>query len=113
MQRLNIPGTISKHFSAPEIYLTGQGPAVDMWSVGCFFAELLDMLKENSPTFLDRQPLFTYTCLKQTGMRPGKFGDKQNCNPKTQDELNLSAIFDVIGTPEERDSIFIQDKNIL
>ena len=29
-----------------------------MWGVGCVFAELLGMLKENSPTFTDRTPLF-------------------------------------------------------
>ena len=29
-----------------------------MWSVGCIFAELLSMMKENYATVFDRQPLF-------------------------------------------------------
>ena len=29
-----------------------------MWSVGCIFAELLGMMKENFATVFDRQPLF-------------------------------------------------------
>jgi len=29
-----------------------------MWSVGCIFAELMNMIKENAPTFMDRSPLF-------------------------------------------------------
>jgi len=28
--------------------------AIDVWSMGCIFAELLNMLKENAATFLDR-----------------------------------------------------------
>lgn len=35
--------------------------AIDIWSVGCIFAELLNMIKENAPTFLDRAPLFPGT----------------------------------------------------
>lgn len=32
--------------------------AIDIWSVGCIFAELLSMMKENSATVFDRKPLF-------------------------------------------------------
>ena len=32
--------------------------AIDIWSVGCIFAELLSMMKENYATVFDRQPLF-------------------------------------------------------
>jgi mitogen-activated protein kinase 1/3 len=34
------------------------GSMVDVWSIGCVFAELLQMKKENAPTYLDRGPLF-------------------------------------------------------
>ena len=34
------------------------GPAIDVWSIGCIFGELLGMMKENAPTYLDRKPLF-------------------------------------------------------
>lgn len=32
--------------------------AIDVWSVGCIFAELLTMMKSNFATVFDRQPLF-------------------------------------------------------
>ena len=80
-----------------------------MWSVGCILAELLAMLKECSPTFLDRKPLF-----------PGK-----SCfplsptNSKTEvqikdglpfvDSDQLSMILSVLGSPTEQDISFISD----
>lgn len=47
---------VTRWYRAPEIILLEKdyGPAIDMWAVGCIFAELLGMMKENSPTFLDR-----------------------------------------------------------
>jgi mitogen-activated protein kinase 1/3 len=34
------------------------GVGIDMWSVGCIFAELLSMIKEHCPNFLERKPIF-------------------------------------------------------
>ena len=47
---------VTRWYRAPEIILLEKdyGPAIDMWSVGCIFAELLGMMKENAPTFMDR-----------------------------------------------------------
>ena len=51
---------VTRWYRAPEIILLEKdyGPAIDIWAVGCIFAELLGMMKENAPTFLDRYPLF-------------------------------------------------------
>ena len=51
---------VTRWYRAPEIILLEKdyGAAIDMWAVGCIFAELLGTMKENSPTFLDRKPLF-------------------------------------------------------
>lgn len=51
---------VTRWYRAPEIILLEKdyGPAIDIWAVGCIFAELLGMMKENAPTFMDRQPLF-------------------------------------------------------
>ena len=41
----------------PELLLFKQithPESIDVWSLGCIFAELLNMLKENAATFLDR-----------------------------------------------------------
>ena len=64
-QRRNMKRELTSHvvtrwYRAPEIILLEKdyGPQVDMWAVGCIFAELLGMMKENAPTFMDRKPLF-------------------------------------------------------
>ena len=47
---------VTRWYRAPEIILLEKdyGPAIDIWAVGCIFAELLGMMKENAPTFVDR-----------------------------------------------------------
>jgi mitogen-activated protein kinase 1/3 len=64
-QRKNMTRELTGHvvtrwYRAPEIILLEKdyGPAIDVWSIGCVFAELLGMMKENAATFLDRKPLF-------------------------------------------------------
>jgi mitogen-activated protein kinase 1/3 len=44
---------VTRWYRAPELILLEKdyGPAIDMWSVGCIFAELLGMMKESAPTF--------------------------------------------------------------
>ena len=43
-------------YRAPEVLLGSKvySTGVDIWAVGCIFAELLGMMKENAPTFMDR-----------------------------------------------------------
>ena len=64
-QRRNMKRELTGHvvtrwYRAPEIILLEKdyGPGIDLWAVGCIFAELLGMMKVNAPTFMDRQPLF-------------------------------------------------------
>ena len=54
----------TRWYRAPELILIEKDytSAIDIWSVGCIFAELMMMIKENANTFVDRAPLF-----------PGKF----------------------------------------
>jgi mitogen-activated protein kinase 1/3 len=51
---------VTRWYRAPEIILLEKdyGPAIDIWAIGCIFAELLGMMKEHAPTFMDRKPLF-------------------------------------------------------
>jgi len=51
---------VTRWYRAPEIILLEKdyGPAIDIWAVGCIFAELLSMMKENYSHFTERQPLF-------------------------------------------------------
>ena len=64
-QRKNMKRELTGHvvtrwYRAPEIILLEKdyGPAIDVWSIGCIFAELLSMMKTNAATFIDRKPLF-------------------------------------------------------
>ena len=47
-------------YGAPETLFPDQNqtPAADIWSLGCILSDLLGMIRENAPTFLDRSPLF-------------------------------------------------------
>ena len=51
---------VTRWYRAPEIILLEKdyGPAIDIWSIGCIFAELLSMMRSNAATFMDRKPLF-------------------------------------------------------
>ena len=104
---------VTRWYRAPELILieTDYTSAIDVWSVGCIFAELMMMIKENAPTFLDRTPLFPGKfCfpLSPPGSNKVKVNEYGFPNEKT-DQLNV--IFDVIGTPSEEDMEFITDPN--
>ena len=50
----------TRWYRAPEVILLEKSynEAIDMWSVGCIFGELLKMMKETCPSVADRFPLF-------------------------------------------------------
>ena len=99
----------TRWYRAPEVLLSWKkySTAIDVWSVGCIFAELLGMMKESAATYMDRQPLF-----------PGK-----SCFPLSPDhqariqpngfpvakEDQLAVIFEILGTPDENDIAFVTD----
>ena len=50
---------VTRWYRCPELILEKEyTSAVDMWSIGCIFAELLSMMKENVANYSDRVPLF-------------------------------------------------------
>ena len=96
LQRQLTKHVVTRWYRPPELILLQEYTnAVDMWSVGCIFAELLSMQKESVTSYKSRAPLF-----------PGK-----SCFPLSaendrtyKDQLDqLNVIFKVIGTPEEQD----------
>jgi serine/threonine protein kinase len=85
-------------YRAPEVILsqTYDG-SVDLWSIGCIFAELLGMVRENVPSFKSRRPLFP-------GESCGELSpDGTSYDASFHDGDQLSVIFDVMGTPTEED----------
>jgi mitogen-activated protein kinase 1/3 len=104
---------VTRWYRAPEIILLEKdyGPGIDTWAIGCIFAELLGMMKENAPTFMDRKPLFPgKSCFP---LSPDK-NTETNAHgfPKNSSD-QLSVIFEVIGTPDESEISFVTDQKAL
>eukprot|EP00826_Nyctotherus_ovalis_P018923 TRINITY_DN1574_c0_g4_i2.p1 TRINITY_DN1574_c0_g4~~TRINITY_DN1574_c0_g4_i2.p1 ORF type:complete len:478 (+),score=162.02 TRINITY_DN1574_c0_g4_i2:240-1673(+) len=113
MKRQLTGHVVTRWYRAPEIILLEKdyGPAVDTWSVGCIFAELLSMMKENAPTYQDRHPLFPgKSCFPLSPDH--KACVKKNGFPASQSD-QLNVIFDVIGTPTEEEMSFVTDAKAL
>lgn len=51
---------VTRWYRAPEVILMNEfySYSIDIWSVGCIFAELLSMMEENFPDPFSREPLF-------------------------------------------------------
>mmetsp|Transcript_25191 Transcript_25191/g.18987 ORF Transcript_25191/g.18987 Transcript_25191/m.18987 type:complete len:217 (+) Transcript_25191:92-742(+) len=102
---------VTRWYRAPELILLEKdyGEAIDIWSVGCIFGELLSMLKENVPIFLDRKPLFPgSSCFP---LSPDSNVKKLGMQVSKMDQLNV--IFDFIGTPNKDDVSFVTDHKAL
>lgn len=100
---------VTRWYRAPEIILLEKdyGPGIDVWAVGCIFAELLGMMKENAATFLDRQPLFPgKSCFP---LSPAKKADENRKGFPFSANDQLSIIFQIIGSPNEADKSFVTD----
>lgn len=104
---------VTRWYRAPEIILLEKdyGPAIDVWAVGCIFAELLGMMKENAPTFMDRQPLFPgKSCFP---LSPAKNPTEQRKGFPFSSNDQLAIICAVIGSPNESDKSFVTDLKAL
>lgn len=106
---------VTRWYRAPELILLQDDytESIDVWSLGCIFAELLGMLSSNIPNSKDRCPLFQgHTCYP---LSPCKDHHQENVNPQegkdpnctyqiyysrgSRDQLNI--IYNYLGTPAE------------
>mmetsp|Transcript_26560 Transcript_26560/g.37930 ORF Transcript_26560/g.37930 Transcript_26560/m.37930 type:complete len:834 (-) Transcript_26560:37-2538(-) len=96
---------VTRWYRAPELILIQPyGSAVDIWSLGCIFAELLSMQEGSVPTYQDRVPLFPGgSCYPLSGDTGSTSSDER------LDQL--SVIFSVIGMPSEEDLLSISKAN--
>jgi len=104
---------VTRWYRAPEVILLEKeyGAAIYIWSVGCIFAELLSMIKENAPTYLDRKPLFPGgSCFPLSPDHKAKLNPQGFPHSHTD---QLSVIFEVIGTPNEDESSFVTDSKAI
>lgn len=100
---------VTRWYRAPELILIEKNydQKIDVWSLGCIYAELLGMLKEHAPTFLDRGPLFPGTSCFPLSPDTNARAKKSGFPVTHQDQLNI--IFTVIGTPKSNDLAFVSD----
>ncbi|ETW10302.1 CMGC/MAPK protein kinase [Aphanomyces invadans] len=108
IQRQLTEHVVTRWYRAPEIifrdhdYSTG----IDVWSVGCIFAELLSMQKSSVPSHYAREPLFPgVSCF------PLSPGAGQRALPQdSQDQLN--TILRVLGSMADEDIAEIADPDV-
>lgn len=109
MKRQLTGHVVTRWYRAPELILLEKdyGQAIDMWSVGCIFAELLGMMKQSAATYLDRKPLFPgKSCFPLSPDRHARI--QANGFPVARDD-QLAVIFDVLGTPADDDISYVTD----
>ncbi|EZG64224.1 mitogen-activated protein kinase [Gregarina niphandrodes] len=94
---------VTRWYRAPELILLQEHytEAIDIWSVGCIFAELLTMVKETCLKPNERLPLFP-----GTSCFPLSPDEKHGYNHQFHTRGNkdqLDMIFNVLGTPSNDD----------
>lgn len=101
---------VTRWYRAPELILLEENytTAIDMWSTGCIFAELLNMIEAHVPNPNDRFPIFPgSSCFPLSpNHNYKKVHEKGN-----KDQLNV--IFNVIGTPTEEDLKHIDREDVI
>jgi len=92
---------VTRWYRAPELILLQENytEAIDIWSVGCIYAELLGMLEGTRTE--DRGPLFPgSSCFPLSPDHKHKTDYRYHTRGK-HDQLNM--IFNLLGTPPEAD----------
>jgi len=94
---------VTRFYRAPELILLQPTytQAIDTWSVGCIFAELLQLCSSGDTLFEDRGPLFPGQTAYPWSPAAGHEGDCLYHTKGSREMMNV--IFDVIGTPSPED----------
>ncbi|EEY60962.1 mitogen-activated protein kinase, putative [Phytophthora infestans T30-4] len=108
IQRQLTEHVVTRWYRAPEIIFRDHdySAAIDVWSVGCIFAELLSMQKSSVPSHYQREPLFPGVSCFPLSPGAGQVALPQD----SRDQLN--TILDVLGTMEEDDIAEIADPDV-
>ena len=98
----------TRWYRPPEVILVEKAytTAMDIWSLGCVFAELFFMLKENEVEAKQRQPLFKGD--SSYPLSPSE-KEKQMLGAPFTSKDQLILILELLGTPKENDLSFISD----
>jgi len=103
---------VTRWYRAPELILIQNNytRAIDVWSLGCIFGELMTLLKDNCVNPYERKPLFPgKSCFPLSPPKDQSTLIKTNHGYPVDSRDQLNVIFEVIGTPMEEDLDFITD----
>ncbi|CAI5728316.1 unnamed protein product [Peronospora destructor] len=108
IQRQLTEHVVTRWYRAPEIIFRDHdySAAIDVWSIGCIFAELLSMQKSSVPSHYQREPLFPGVSCFPLSPGAGQVALPQD----SRDQLN--TILDVLGTMAEEDIAEIADPDV-
>lgn len=104
---------VTRWYRAPEIILLDDNYSypVDVWSLGCIFAELLQMNKKNKLDYRDRSALFAGdSCYP---LSPDMSLRYEQGNLKFSDSDQLIMITEILGTPTDQDLSFLTNSQAL
>jgi len=99
-KRLMTQHVVTRWYRAPELILLDDGytEAIDIWSVGCIFGELMQMV-DNDILVGDRGPLFPGgSCFP---LSPDKKNSQKKHRSRGGQTDQLEVIFNILGTPPE------------
>lgn len=109
-RRVMTKRVVTRWYRAPELILV-QGnytEAIDVWSAGCIFAEMLQMLEGTSPE--SRYPLFPGSTCYPLSPHNEHLGDYQFHS--TGDFEQLNVILNVLGSPTDDDVAKLEDEGV-
>lgn len=109
LERALTSHVVTRYYRAPEIILLVRKytEAIDVWSVGCIYAEMLQTLPSNDVQ--KRGPLFPGSC--SFPLSPDHFHKQDYRYHSTAANEQLNVIFDVIGTPTKQEMACLEMQN--
>ncbi|OMJ89628.1 hypothetical protein SteCoe_8165 [Stentor coeruleus] len=111
LQRILTGHVVTRWYRAPEVILMEKeyGKEMDIWSLGCVFAEMLGMIRENVPHHIERIPLFPGKSCFPLSPDFNTTSTKAGYPVAENDQLNM--IFQIVGTLPAYD--FVTDPKAL
>lgn len=114
---------VTRWYRAPEvILLQPYSAAVDIWSCGCIFAELLGLVKETVPDYRMRKAIFPGESCGELSAEDLTTTSEMSVDPPMPgiagvggmnfagNRSQLNIIFDIIGTPSEEDLTYLDSQ---
>lgn len=100
---------VTRWYRAPELILVESNytEKIDIWSLGCIFAELLQMVKEILPSPSERKPFFPgKSCFP---LSPDAHAALQASGFRVSEADQLLIVMQKLGSPSDSDLEFITD----